>query len=287
MASIVAPNYSQLRSGSNTAPSTPPTSVLNASSAPNQDYGNKQYTPINRRSASVNRGSLPSSNSIQIVQRNTEPTSKLPSTSSQPVLLPSNPLLSREPSRESEESSNSTEPNRLLADFVGGLGPGQVAGRQALGAGSLGEVKLQIQEEHRSLIVTVIQAKSLKSPRSNKNLPSPYIKLYLMFGTRLVSKCRTPKATKSLSPSFHHIATFDPAATVAGYDALQVIVWADYGPLDNKVFMGVAQVQLSSLDFTNGAITGWYRLFPNSSIVNPTLSDRLGSGSQLSIDTIG
>ena len=32
MASIVAPNYSQLRSGSNTAPSTPPTSVLNASS---------------------------------------------------------------------------------------------------------------------------------------------------------------------------------------------------------------------------------------------------------------
>ena len=52
---------------------------------------------------------------------------------------------SREPSRESEESSNSTEPNRLLADFVGGLGPGQVAGRQALGAGSLGEVKLQIQ----------------------------------------------------------------------------------------------------------------------------------------------
>lgn len=65
-----------------------------------------------------------------------------------------------------------------------------------------------------------------------------------MFGTRLVSKCRTPKATRSLSPTFHHIATFDPAATVAGYDALQVIVWADYGPLDNKVFMGVAQVQV-------------------------------------------
>ena len=66
-----------------------------------------------------------------------------------------------------------------------------------------------------------------------------------MFGTRLVSKCRTPKASRSLSPSFHHIATFDPAATVAGYDALQVIVWADYGPLDNKVFMGVAQVQVN------------------------------------------
>ena len=51
------------------------------------------FLPLFKFLASVNRGSLPSSNSIQIVQRNTEPTSKLPSTSSQPVLLPSNPLL--------------------------------------------------------------------------------------------------------------------------------------------------------------------------------------------------
>ena len=72
-----------------------------------------------------------------------------------------------------------------------------------------------------------------------------------MFGTRLVSKCRTPKATRSLSPTFHHIATFDPAATVAGYDALQVIVWADYGPLDNKVFMGVAQVQVGPSPYSS------------------------------------
>ena len=54
-------------------------------------------------------------------------------------------MFSREPSRESEDSSNSLEPNRLLADFVGGLGPGQVAGRQALGAGSLGELQISIQ----------------------------------------------------------------------------------------------------------------------------------------------
>ena len=53
--------------------------------------------------------------------------------------------VGREPSRESEDSSNSLEPNRLLADFVGGLGPGQVAGRQALGAGSLGELQISLQ----------------------------------------------------------------------------------------------------------------------------------------------
>ena len=64
-----------------------------------------------------------------------------------------------------------------------------------------------------------------------------------MFGARCVSKCRTPKVHKSLSPNFQHIATFDQA-DVSGYDALQAIVWADYGPLDNKSFMGVAQVQV-------------------------------------------
>jgi len=64
-----------------------------------------------------------------------------------------------------------------------------------------------------------------------------------MFGARCVSKCRTPKVPKSLSPQFQHIATFDQQ-DIAGYDALQAIVWADYGPLDNKAFMGVAQVQV-------------------------------------------
>ena len=32
-----------------------------------------------------------------------------------------------------------------MAEFVGGLGPGQVAGRQALGAGSLGELQISLQ----------------------------------------------------------------------------------------------------------------------------------------------
>ena len=67
-----------------------------------------------------------------------------------------------------------------------------------------------------------------------------------MFGARCVSKCRTPKVPKSLSPQFQHIATFDQQ-DIAGYDALQAIVWADYGPLDNKAFMGVAQVQVKVL----------------------------------------
>lgn len=74
-----------------------------------------------------------------------------------------------------------------------------------------------------------------------------------MFGARCVSKCRTPKGPKSLSPQFQHIATFDQQ-DIAGYDALQAIVWADYGPLDTKSFMGVAQVQVRLTIFTHDMI---------------------------------
>ena len=62
-------------------------------------------------------------------------------------MIPELFYLSREASRESEDGSSNSgvEPSRLLADFVGGLGPGQVAGRQALGAGSLGELQITLE----------------------------------------------------------------------------------------------------------------------------------------------
>ena len=50
-------------------------------------------------------------------------------------------------------------------------------------------------------------------------------------------------AAKSLSPHFQYQTTFN-LTEVGGYDAIQAIVWADYGPMDNKAFMGVAQVQV-------------------------------------------
>ena len=104
-----------------------------------------------------------------------------------------------------------------------------------------------------------------------------------MFGARRVAKQGIPKASKSLSPQFHQVCLFDQNES---FDALQAIVWGDYGPLDKKAFIGVAQIQvdlvfllsdfhtfqLSSLDYSSSSISGWYRLFPSSSIVNPSLS---------------
>jgi len=46
-----------------------------------------------------------------------------------------------------------------------------------------------------------------------------------------------------------------------------VTVWGDYGRSDRKVFMGVVQIKLDSLNLTSMAI-GWYKLFSNLSLVS-------------------
>lgn len=51
----------------------------------------------------------------------------------------------------------------------------------------------------------------------------------------------------------------------------QVIVWGNYGRMDRKCFMGVARILLEELDLTNMVI-GWYKLFPPTSLVDPTLA---------------
>ena len=51
-------------------------------------------------------------------------------------------------------------------------------------------------------------------------------------------------------------------------------IWGDYGRMDKKVFMGVAQIVLDDLDLSN-IVIGWYKLFHPSSVVNlPTGTTR-------------
>jgi len=46
---------------------------------------------------------------------------------------------------------------------------------------------------------------------------------------------------------------------------LQITVWGDYGRIERKSFMGIAQIQLDDLNLANPVI-GWYKLFHSSSI---------------------
>lgn len=67
----------------------------------------------------------------------------------------------------------------------------------------------------------------------------------------------------------------------------KVIVWGNYGRMERKHFMGVARVLLEELDLSTLAI-GWYKLFPTSSMVDPTTGPLLRQSSQLSLEsTVG
>ena len=71
---------------------------------------------------------------------------------------------------------------------------------------------------------------------------------------------------------------------------LQVTVWGDYGRMDKKVFMGVAQILLEDLDLSN-IVIGWYKLFPTSSLYghhssNASLSQAGIGGSSTSLETL-
>ncbi|GAA6081112.1 regulating synaptic membrane exocytosis protein 2 isoform X1 [Tachysurus ichikawai] len=98
--------------------------------------------------------------------------------------------------------------------------------------------------------------------------PTPYVKVYLLDNGKCVNKKKTRLARKTLDPLYQQQLQFEesPEGKV-----LQIIVWGDYGRMDHKSFMGAAQILLDDLELTNMVI-GWYKLFPPTSLVDPTLA---------------
>lgn len=73
-----------------------------------------------------------------------------------------------------------------LRDFIEDLGPGQVVGRQALGARCLGEIQLSLSQKKGFLEVEVIRAKDLKPKQGTKAIPgsfSQFLDLLLLFAS--------------------------------------------------------------------------------------------------------
>lgn len=64
----------------------------------------------------------------------------------------------------------------------------------------------------------------------------------------------------------------------------QVIVWGDYGRMDHKCFMGMAQIMLDELDLS-AAVAGWYKLFPTSSVADSSLGSLTRRLSQSSLES--
>ncbi|XP_054885171.1 regulating synaptic membrane exocytosis protein 1-like isoform X5 [Poeciliopsis prolifica] len=203
--------------------------------------------------------------------------------------------MNRQASRESTDgsmNSYSSEGNLIFSgmrlgadsqfsDFLDGLGPGQLVGRQTLATPAMGDVQIGLMNKKGQLEVEVIRARGLTSKPGSKSLPAPYVKVYLLENGTCKAKKKTKIARKTLEPLYQQHLLFEesPQGKV-----LQVIVWGDYGRLDHKCFMGVAQILLEELDLSSTVI-GWYKLFPPSSLVDPTLAPLTRLASQTSLDS--
>ncbi|XP_056148253.1 regulating synaptic membrane exocytosis protein 1-like [Lampris incognitus] len=170
-----------------------------------------------------------------------------------------------------------------FSDFLDGLGPAQLVGRQTLATPAMGDVQIGLMDKKGQLEVEVIRARGLIPKPGSKSLPAPYVKVYLLDNGACKAKKKTKIARKTLEPLYQQHLLFEesPQGKV-----LQVIVWGDYGRLDHKCFMGVAQILLEELDLSSTVI-GWYKLFPPSSLVDPTLAPLTRLASQTSLDSSG
>lgn len=90
-----------------------------------------------------------------------------------------------------------------------------------------------------------------------------YVKLYLFNGTICAEKRKTKSQKRTLNPQFGETLRFE---TSYRGTLLQLTCWGNYGKLDSKVFMGVAQIVLDDLTLSKTTV-GWYKLFPVSSII--------------------
>uniref|UniRef100_A0A8C9VK41 Regulating synaptic membrane exocytosis 1 n=1 Tax=Scleropages formosus TaxID=113540 RepID=A0A8C9VK41_SCLFO len=203
--------------------------------------------------------------------------------------------MPRQPSRESTNgsmNSYSSEGNLIFSgvrlgadsqfsDFLDGLGPAQLVGRQTLATPAIGDIQIGMMDKKGKLEVEVIRARGLMQKPGSKSLPAPYVKVYLLDNGAYVAKKKTKIARKTLDPLYQQALLFEesPQGKV-----LQVIVWGDYGRMDHKCFMGVAQILLEELDLSSTVI-GWYKLFPLSSLVDPTLASLTRRASQSSLES--
>ncbi|XP_033612606.1 regulating synaptic membrane exocytosis protein 1 isoform X25 [Fukomys damarensis] len=203
--------------------------------------------------------------------------------------------MARQPSRESTDgsvNSYSSEGNLIFpgvrlgadsqfSDFLDGLGPAQLVGRQTLATPAMGDIQIGMEDKKGQLEVEVIRARSLTQKPGSKSTPAPYVKVYLLENGACIAKKKTRIARKTLDPLYQQSLVFDesPQGKV-----LQVIVWGDYGRMDHKCFMGVAQILLEELDLSSMVI-GWYKLFPPSSLVDPTVTPLTRRASQSSLES--
>ncbi|XP_023797038.1 regulating synaptic membrane exocytosis protein 3-like [Cyanistes caeruleus] len=144
-----------------------------------------------------------------------------------------------------------------------------------------GDVHVSMADRNGQLEVDVIQARGLIPKMGSKCIPATYVKVYLLENGVCLAKKKTKVVKKTCDPSYQQPLLFEesPQGKV-----LQVIVWGDYGRMDHKCFMGMAQIMLEELDLSS-AVSGWYKLFPTSSLADSSIGPLTRRLSQSSLES--
>ncbi|KAG9350523.1 hypothetical protein JZ751_026889, partial [Albula glossodonta] len=138
------------------------------------------------------------------------------------VELPRN-TMTRQPSRESTNgsmNSYNSEGNLIFSgvrlgadsqfsDFLDGLGPAQLVGRQTLATPAIGDIQIGMMDKKGQLEVEVIRARGLTQKPGSKSLPAPYVKVYLLDNGAYVAKKKTKIARKTLDPLYQQALLFE------------------------------------------------------------------------------
>ena len=117
-----------------------------------------------------------------------------------------------------------------LSEFIDGLGPGQLVGRQVLASPALGEIQLSLCDRRGNLEVEVIRGRGLQCKPGSKVLPgmptyktinvpgirtytmtqfsAPWVKVYLVSGKRCMAKAKTAVARRTLDPLYQQQLVF-------------------------------------------------------------------------------
>uniref|UniRef100_A0A8C0FSX5 Regulating synaptic membrane exocytosis 3 n=1 Tax=Bubo bubo TaxID=30461 RepID=A0A8C0FSX5_BUBBB len=154
-------------------------------------------------------------------------------------------------------------------------------GAECVSSLRLGDVHIGMADRNGQLEVEVIQARGLIPKMGSKSIPATYVKVYLLENGVCLAKKKTKVVKKTCDPSYQQPLLFEesPQGKV-----LQVIVWGDYGRMDHKCFMGMAQIVLEELDLSS-AVAGWYKLFPTSSLADSSIGPLTRRLSQSSLES--
>jgi len=129
-----------------------------------------------------------------------------------------------------------------------------------------GQLKISIQYTRGELHIMIQHGRELYAESGAGNsgsaatleLPSPYVKTYLLPDTLKITKRKTRVIRKNSNPTFMEMLVYRMPLEHVRNRELQVSVWS-YDVMQENEFLGQVHIPLASLDLTQENI-GWYSL---------------------------